>query len=227
MRRALFARLGEASSDEAVVDRLASEIRKNDGPAREALLRALSVDKKSDELTVREPARGNRWRIVEELIEVPEAGRVQGLDDALRDVERPARHRLMRALGRRASSDPAALDVLIRALKGPSPVAAARALGRAAAERDRPEQRGRARALDAARSADLLVREEALHALASIDAPADVQVLAGFLADPSAAVRINAALALWRRGDRSGEKILMAALSDRELGAQVRAALRK
>ena len=75
--------------------------------------------------------------------------------------------------------------------------------------------------------ADSLLREEALHALASIDAPADVQVLAGFLADASAAVRINAALALWRRGDRSGEKILMAAISDRELGAEVQAALRK
>jgi hypothetical protein len=226
VRLALFGRLGLIAGDPAALDRLAGEIRPNDGALREALLRALDVENKAGELTVRAPAVGNRWRVIEELADLPEAGRLQGLDDALHDVDRPAQHRLLRALGRRASGDLVFQDVLLRAVKGPSAVAALRATAQAAAAMKAPN-RMLAAVVEAARSPDALLREEALRALASSDLTVEGAVLAESLSHPAAAVRIQAALALWRRGDKSGEKLLLAALRDPDLGAQVQAVLRK
>jgi hypothetical protein len=226
VRRALFGRIGEVATDEALLDRLASEIRTNDGPARDALLRALDIEAKGGEITVRAPAAGNRWRLVEELVEAPEIGRVRGLDDALKDVDRPARYRLLRALGRRAAADPALQEVLIRASRGGSPLAALRAIGVAAASMTPPNPM-LGTLLEMARSADPVLREEALRAFAASDVPVDAALLAEGLTHPTPAVRVQAALALWRRGDRSGEKILLAAVSDPELGPAVRALLRK
>ena len=81
--------------------------------------------------------------------------------------------------------------------------------------------------LEMARSADPVLREETLHALAASDVSVDLAILSESLTHATPAVRVQAALALWRRGDKSGEKILLAAGSDPELGPAVRAVLRK
>jgi hypothetical protein len=95
---------------------------------------------------------------------------VQGLDEALRDVDRVARHRLLRALGRRAVADPAAQDTLVRAIRGASPVAAIRALERAVSAAPPAGNPALRAVTEAARSEDALVREEALRALGSREA---------------------------------------------------------
>jgi hypothetical protein len=225
VRRALFARAHELVDVDPMLDQLASELRGADGTAREALLKALDVERKGDELRIRSAAARNRWRIAEELIETPEAGRVQGLEDLLREVDPPARHRLLRALGRRAVADLAAQDLLARAVKGPSPVAALRALAPAAAALKPPSAPLRA-LVEAVHAPDALVCEEALRGLACCGAPVDLELLAGMLSHASIPVRIEAALALWRRGDRRGQAVLFAATTDREFGEEVRAAVR-
>jgi hypothetical protein len=225
VRRAIFTQIGELASDEDVLDLLASQLRGGDVQLRETLLRALDVDRKSDELRVFAPAKGNRWRLLEELVEAPEAGRVLSLEDALRDVDLPGRHRILRALGRRAVADAAAQDVLLRAVKGPSGVAALRALEHAAALPKPPASIVRA-LLDAAQSQDLLLREEALRMLASVQVPVDPELLSASLGHPSAPIRIQAALALWRRGNKAGEAMLLKAMTDPELGGEARAAIR-
>jgi hypothetical protein len=226
VRRAFFSRAHELADVDTMLDRLASALPANDGTAREALLKALDVERKSDELRVRAPATRNRWRVVEELIEIPEAGRVQGLEEIIRDADRGARHRLLRALGRRAAADQAAQDLLVRSTKGPGAVAALRALAPVAAALKPPNAPLRALA-EAVNAPDALVREEALRALAACTAPVDLEPLAGALSQPSEAVRIQAALALWRRGDRRGQTVLHAATAHDEFGAEVRAALRE
>jgi hypothetical protein len=225
VRRALAPRLAELAGDESMLDLLASELRTSDALVREALLEALGVERKADELRVHVPAARNRWRLLEELIEMPDAGRVQGPGDALADLDTPGRHRVLRALGRRAASDPVSQDVLLRAVRGRSPVAALRAVGHAAAAMKPPNQLLRT-LIEASQSPDVLLREEALRSLAVLPFPVDGEVFVANLAHPSVAVRIQAALGLWRGGNEAGEAILRRAANHPELGAEVRAAMK-
>jgi hypothetical protein len=225
VRRALFQRMGEIAGVEDVLDRLASELSRPDPQAREVLLRALGVERRGEELRVPAPATGNRWRIVEELVDQPESPRIQGLDDVLRDVALYGRNRIFRALGRRAAADPGAQELLIRAAKGPNAVVALRAIARAASQA-KPQSPLVKALVEAALGSEDLAREEALRGLASLTVPVDPEVPMASLAHPSRAVRIQAALALWRRGNRAGEAVLFAATGDLELGDEVRAALR-
>jgi hypothetical protein len=228
VRRALLARLGEVAGDEAAMDLLAAELRTSDVPAREVLLRALGVERKADELLVAAPASGNRWRIVEELIDLPDAGRVLGVDVILKEVGGEGRLRMLRALGRRAAGDASIQDLLMRTARGggSGKVAALRALA-AAAIGEKPPAQIIAAFADAAQSPDPLLREEALRCIAAAGIPVAPETLEASMTHPARAVRIRAAIALSRIGSRAGERVMLASLNDVEFGAEVKSVINR
>jgi hypothetical protein len=224
VRRALAVRTDEVAGNPTMLDLLASELPGAEAATRDVLLTALGVERQDDELRVRAARAGNRWRLVEELIGIPAAGRVQGLEALVPTLGSEGRNRVLRALGRRAAADPRSQADLLRCVKGPGGVAALRAIGAAATGPASAPPLVQA-IHDAARAADPLLREEALRILASDPAAASVALLAESLEHPSEAVRILAAVGMWVRGDRSGEVVMLGAVRNPEFGALVRSAL--
>jgi hypothetical protein len=188
-----------------------------------AALRAVRVEEQGETLAVADPGQDDRWRLVEVLLGRVDAASLKGVDAVLDQVGTEGRNRILRTLamnvedesgirrlfGHASAPDASAVPAL-RAVSGLSGALAARA---------------RDLFLAQAKSADALVRQEAVTQLGRCAEPGSLVPLENALADESAHVRVAAAIALWRHGDHRGGTVLVDALDDPELGFEARALL--
>jgi HEAT repeat protein len=223
VRRRVWQRLRAVTARIDVATAVAWIEDERDDAVMEAALHALRVDDTGAAVVVADAQTGERWRLVEMLVDRIEASAIRGLDAVLDSGPAEGKNRLLRALAAHPE-DESAMRRLLAHASAPAvgAVAAIRAL---TGVPDGPGERGMKVLLDQARSGCALVRQEAIAALGALDGSRHAADLVSALEDASEPVRIEAALALWRRGDRRGGPVLADAISDPEAGAAAHDAL--
>jgi HEAT repeats len=205
---------------EVAADALAYE---DDDSVLAAALRALRVEEHGESLVVADADQGERWRVVEVLLGRVEASALKGVDAIIDQVGTEGRNRILRALAQNPD-DESALRRLFGQASAPDAraVAALRALAGVSGDL---APRVRELFVSQTKSADALVRQEAVTQLGRCRASGSFAPIEAALDDQDATVRLAAAVTLWHHGDHRAGEVLVGALDDPELGGEVRSLL--
>jgi hypothetical protein len=194
-----------------------------DDSALAAALPALRVEERGEALAVADAEVGERWRIVEILLGRADAASVKGVDAILDQVGTEGRNRILRVLARNPE-DETGIRRLFTLATAPDvgAIAAMRALAGVSGDFD-------ARVKDVLtsqlKSPNALVRQEAATSLGRRGATSAASPLEAALLDADQPVRLAAAIALWRLGNRAGGSVLVDSVDDPESGAEARSLL--